>query len=240
MIADDGSGPSTKRVIDTCKNSLKLDIKHVWHDDDGFRKTKILNEAVKVSTGDYLIFLDGDCIPRSDFVETHVSHAEKGYFLSGGAFRLPMSVSKLISKDDIHSGRVFKIDWLRKAGVKACFKLSKLSTCKWFTQLMNIITPAKATWNGGNSSTWRQYFYDLNGFNEEMHYGSEDREFGSRLNNFGIKGKQIRYSAICLHLDHGRSYKTTEHLKKNRAIWYTTIKNRVVRTKNGIIKTKAS
>ncbi|WP_430812027.1 MULTISPECIES: glycosyltransferase family 2 protein [unclassified Carboxylicivirga] len=236
VIADDGSGPETKGVIERCRKILSLDIKHVWHDDDGFRKTKILNEAVKVSGGDYLIFLDGDCIPRRDFVETHLRNSAKGFFLSGGAFRLPMSVSKVISGDDIQSGRIFKIKWLLKAGVPLSVKASKLVESSWFTRFMNKVTPAGATWNGGNSSTWREYIFALNGFNEDMHYGAEDREFGSRLGNYGIRGKQIRYSAICLHLDHGRSYINNSHLKENKAIWRKSIKDKVLKTERGIIK----
>lgn len=236
VIADDGSGPETKAIIDKCKSNLKLNIKHVWHEDDGFRKTKILNEALKASTGEYIVFTDGDCVPRKDFIETHLRYAEEGYYLSGGAFRLPLSVSKLINAEDIQKGRVFNISWLRRAGVPATFKLSKLVKGKWFTHIMNVITPANATWNGGNASTYRKYFFELNGFNEDMRYGSEDREFGSRLDNLGLKSKQIRYSAICMHLDHGRSYKNKEHLKMNKAIWNKTIKNKITATKNGINK----
>ncbi|MCG8581086.1 MAG: glycosyltransferase family 2 protein [Bacteroidales bacterium] len=236
VIADDGSGPETKSVIEKCRIDLKLNILYVWHEDMGFRKTKILNDALKVSSGEYIIFTDGDCIPRKDFIETHLNYAEEGYYLSGGTLRLPMSVSQLISYNDIVSEKPFSIRWLRQVGMKRTFKLSKLSGFKAFTNFMNAITPAKATWNGGNSSTWREHFFELNGFNEEMRYGAEDREFGSRLNNMGLRSKQIRYSAICIHLDHSRGYKNKEHLSMNREIWNTTKRNKVIVTKNGIDK----
>ncbi|WP_430817011.1 glycosyltransferase family 2 protein [Carboxylicivirga sp. RSCT41] len=236
VIADDGSGAETKSVVEKCRTNLDLNILYVWHEDKGFRKTKILNEALKISTGEYIIFTDGDCIPRRDFIETHLSNAEDGYYLSGGYVRLPLSVSRLIGFEDIASGRAFSIRWLQKAGVKRSFKLSKLSGFKWFTQMMNLITPANATWNGCNASTWREYFFELNGFNEDMHYGAEDREFGSRLDNKGLRSKQIRYSAICIHLDHARAYKNKEHLIANQTIWRTTKRNKLIVTKNGIQK----
>lgn len=236
LIADDGSKEDTKTLVEECRKKYSLDIKHVWHEDLGFRKTAILNKAVKQSTGDYIIFTDGDCIPRRDFIKTHVDNSEKGYFLSGGAFRLPMNVSELISEDDIKKAKAFDIKWLKQAGVPCSFKLSKLLKSKCLTFLLNAMTPTKATWNGGNASTWREYLVELNGFNEDMHYGAEDREFGSRLKNFNIKSKQIRYSAICIHLEHSRGYVNKEHLNENKSIWKEAINNKIIKISNGIEK----
>ena len=74
----------------------------------------------------------------------------------------------------------------------------------------------------------------INGYNEEMHYGGQDREFGERLFNLGIKSKQICYSAIVLHLDHKRPYKTKESMDKNKAIRRNTRKSGIIETPNGI------
>ncbi len=71
---------------------------------------------------------------------------------------------------------------------------------------MNRITTTRATWNGHNASAWRDDLHRVNGFDERMKYGGEDRELGERLINAGIKPKQIRFSAICVHLDHDRGY----------------------------------
>jgi transketolase C-terminal domain/subunit len=76
----------------------------------------------------------------------------------------------------------------------------------------------------------------VNGFNEDMQYGGQDREFGERMFNMGIKSKQIVYSAICLHLDHKRPYKTKESIAKNVAIRKNTRKSGIVKTPNGIEK----
>lgn len=107
IIADDGSGGETRQLIDGYAGILP--IKHVWHEDKGFRKTKILNEALKAATADYLVFTDQDCVPRNDFIETHVAFAEKGYILSGGYFKLPMSISRQLTREDIVSGRAFRL-----------------------------------------------------------------------------------------------------------------------------------
>lgn len=234
VIADDGSREETKELIDSFKESLP--IVHVWQPDEGFQKSRILNKALVAAKSEYLIFTDQDCIPRKDFIETHIKHAQKGYMLSGGYFKLPMDISKQISHDDIASGRAFNLKWLREQGLKLTFKCTKLSKRGWFTRMMNHITPAGATWNGCNASGWRSDMLEINGYNEEMHYGGQDREFGLRLVNKGIKTKQIRYSAIALHLDHKRPYKTKETMEKNLGIRKETKRTGIIQTPHGIKK----
>lgn len=232
IIADDGSKEDTHQLIERFKN--KLPIKHVWHEDNGFQKSRILNSAILASAADYLIFTDQDCIPRKDFIAIHAAYATKGYFLSGGYFKLPMNISKQLTYKDIESENAFSLEWLRKQHMKCNFKCTKLIKNKTFRLFMNAITPTKATWNGCNASGWREDILAVNGFNEEMHYGGQDREFGERMFNMGIKSKQIRYSAIVLHLDHKRPYKTKESIEKNISIRRNTRKTGIIVTPNGI------
>ena len=166
IIADDGSTSDTADLIKTFCCSLPL--KHVWQEDKGFRKTKILNEAIKIATSDYLIFTDQDCIPRFDFIATHERFAESGKFLSGGYVKLPMLLSQ-------------KLD-------------------------------------------------------ERMAYGGEDRELGERLYNAGIRPRQIRYSAIALHLDHQRPYINQRAWDKNNMIRKETRRNNLIKTAFGLKK----
>ncbi|HNX66779.1 MAG TPA: glycosyltransferase family 2 protein [Bacteroidales bacterium] len=232
IIADDGSRDETRKLIDSFRD--RLPVKHVWHPDNGFQKCRILNMAILEATSDYLIFTDQDCIPRNDFVEVHLKYAQKGYLLSGGYVRLPMELSKNIIEEDIRSGNAFSLRWSLKGGLPLNFKCTKLIKSKVFTQLMNFITPTRATWNGCNSSGWKADMLTINGFNEEMQYGGQDREFGERLVNLGLKSKQIRYSAILLHLDHSRPYKTPESIAKNVSIRKNTRKKKIIETPRGI------
>lgn len=238
VIADDGSKEDTRLLIE--EFAKVLPIKHIWHEDRGFQKSQILNKALAASTADYLIFTDQDCIPRPDFVETHLRFSQKGYFLSGGYFKLPMDISLSITEDDIKSERAFSLKWLHAQGLKYSFKCTKLFNYDWFASFMNHITTAKATWNGCNASGWREDLMTINGFNEDMQYGGQDREFGERLFNLGLKSKQIRYTAICLHLDHKRPYKTKESIQKNIAIRKRTRKSGIIETPNGIRKIPSS
>lgn len=232
IIADDGSGPDTRQLIDRYANRLPL--RHVWHEDLGFRKTKILNEALRIATADYLIFTDQDCIPRADFVATHERLSRKGTLLSGGYFKLPMEISRHLTHDDVASGRAFRLDWLKSQGLKKSMKCTKLVQNKLFSSMMNALTPTHATWNGMNSSTWRTEILRTRGFDERMEYGGEDREMGERLINSGLMTRQIRYSAIVLHLDHGRPYVNEAAWERNNAIRKETKKLHLTETEHGL------
>ena len=239
IIADDGSGMPTREVIEFFQARGKLKIQHVWHEDNGFQKCQILNKAIAQTDCDYLIFTDGDCIPEPRFVEIHRELAAPKHFLSGGYIKLTMPVSEAITDADIANGVIFDIGWLKKNGQPANHKLWKLIKSKTIKALLNAITPTKATWNGMNSSAWTADIKACNGFNEDMQYGGLDRELGERLMNYGLKGKQVRYSVNCLHLDHPRAYDNPETWKKNYAI-----RNEVKRTgrhwtPNGIVKKPA-
>ncbi len=234
IIADDGSGPKTKELLDRLRPMISMPLVHVWQEDNGFQKSQILNKAIMAAKSDYLIFTDGDCIPRKDFVETHIQYREKGYFLSGGYFMLPMNISQAISKDDIIYQRCFDVKWLMNEGLPKSFKNNKLTAKGFWAKFLNTVTPTKPTWNGHNASGWKEDLVFINGFNQEMQYGGQDRELGERLFNKGLKSKQIRYSAIVIHLDHARGYVNEATWKKNFAIRENTRKNKVVKTPIGI------
>ena len=238
VIADDGSTQETFDLIESIQNEVFYPIRHIWHEDNGFQKTKILNKAIEISSAPYIIMSDGDCIPRSDFVEVHVKHRKKGLFLSGGYFMLPLNISNLISYQDVYDGHCFDLNWLKSNGLKTSFKNNKLTATGFKSSILNWLTPTIASWNGHNASGWKNDIMEINGFDERMQYGGEDRELGERLLNYGLKSKQIRYSAICLHLDHPRSYKTKESLERNLEIRRIVKAEKRTWTDFGIIKSE--
>lgn len=236
VIADDGSGPKTKELLEEMSQKVFYNIIHVWQEDDGFQKSRILNKAVEACNAEYIIMTDGDCIPREDFVEVHYINKEPGYFISGGYYMLPMNISKLITLEDIEKQHCFNIHWLKEKGIPKTFKNNKLTASGMISKLLNTFTPTNASWNGHNSSGWKKDIINVNGFDERMQYGGQDRELGERLFNFGIKSKQLRYSAVCVHLDHKRGYKTPESIAKNQAIRKETRSSKSVWTHYGITK----
>lgn len=236
IIADDGSTKETKKMLDVISEKTQLSINHVWHKDEGFQKTRILNKAILASKTEYCIFTDGDCIPRKDFVEVHLKKSSPNYFLSGGYFKLPLSISKIISKNDILQQRCFDLKWLRNKGLKSSVKNIKLSKIKTISFLFNLLTPTNPSWNGHNASTWKKDIINVNGFNNDMKYGGEDREFGERLINSGLRAKQVRYSAICIHLEHSRGYVNQDNIAKNKLIRSKTKSEKLIKTLNGILE----
>lgn len=237
VIADDGSGKDTAELIDNMRQKVSFPIRHVWHEDHGFAKCEILNKAIVAAEAPYLVFSDGDCIPRNDFLQIHFEERKESCFLSGGAIRLPMSLSKKIGAEDILSQNAFKKEWLITHGLKrSFFRNLKLTEQKATGQFMNKITPTKATWNGGNASVWKKDALAVNGFDERMRYGAQDREFGERLMNNDVRGIQIRYSAVCIHLEHSRGYVNEKDLKRNEEIRRMTKEKKISWTPYGIKK----
>lgn len=234
VIADDGSTKKTKNVIASFHNKFKYPIVHVWQEDDGFQKCKILNKAILKTNADYLLFTDGDCIPRTDFVKQHLKHKELGYFLSGGYFKFPMLTSKAITESDIIQQKCFSTKWLINHHVKKSFKLIKLTQISFLAAFMNWVTTTKRTFNGHNTSCFKTDLLAVNGFNEEMQYGGLDRELGERLFNYGVLSKQLRYHAICVHLDHKRGYSSPEIWEKNNEIRNYNKKNNITTIEKGI------
>jgi glycosyltransferase involved in cell wall biosynthesis len=234
IVADDGSGDETRAVIESLRSQIDIPIRHIWQEDDGFQKCKVMNKAIMASKSEYLIFTDGDCIPHPDFVRNHVELAAENTMLSGGYFKLPLNVSRAISKQDILSGNATRPGWLLKQGVPFTPKISKLFSHPMIGRILDALTITRATWNGHSSSTWKNHNIATNGFDERMQYGGQDREFGERLVNMGIKTRQVRYRCSCVHLDHGRGYARPESIAKNRAIRKHTRKQKVTATEYGI------
>ena len=236
VIADDGSTNETKALLERIQKEVFFPIVHVWHEDNGFQKSQILNKAIVKCNTSYIIMSDGDCIPRNDFVEQHIKYREEGFFLSGGYFMLPMDISDKITKDDIYAARCFDVRWLKKNGLKSSFKNNKLSAGTTKAAVLNAVTPTNASWNGHNASGWKKDIVAINGFDERMQYGGQDRELGERLFNLGINSKQIRYNAVVIHLDHPRGYKNEASIAKNQAIRKSTRDKKKQWTPYGILK----
>ena len=218
LIADDGSGEETRRLIAGFAGRSEFPIRHIWHEDQGYRRSIILNAAILASGGRYLVFSDGDCIPRRDFVRSHVELRAEGHFLSGGSVYLSMDVSRAIQSDDVSSGRFADPGWLRSAGQRLGRHRLRLSRPGFRATLLDHLTTTNPTWNLNNASTWRDPIFAVNGMEMEMQYGGADRALGSRLENLGLKGKRARFRAVLLHLDHTRPYKTKESIQKNKGI----------------------
>lgn len=236
IIADDGSREETRDLISGFAEGSPFPIRHLWHEDQGYRRSIILNAAILASRGEYLIFSDGDCIPRQDFVDAHLSLREEGAFLSGGSVYLSREVSEAITPEDVVSGRFADPAWLRGVGQRLGRHGLRLVPEGFRADLLDRLTPTNPTWNLNNASTWRDPLFAVNGMEMEMQYGGADRALGSRLENLGLRGKRARFRAVLLHLDHSRPYKTKESIQKNKAIRRRIVSRGEVRAHDGLLE----
>lgn len=234
VVADDGSGPETAEAIARVSGATGLRAVHVRHEDRGFRKCEILNRAIAASTGEYLVFSDGDCIPRRDFVEVHESLAAPGRFVSGGYLKVPQRVSDCIGIEEIRSGRFAELGWLWARGWRPGRRALRVLRNRTLARGLDAITPTRTQFGGHNASTWRTAIEQVNGFEMEMGYGGLDLALGMRLRNLGLRGRQARFRAVCVHLHHERPYKDPEIVRRNREIIDRILREGEVRARAGL------
>jgi glycosyltransferase involved in cell wall biosynthesis len=212
IIADDGSTPETREVIK--RHQLKFShIIHVWHEDDGFRKAKILNQAVAGARGEYLIFLDGDCIPFPDFIAEHLRIKEAGYMIAGNRILLSPKFSQQILANPQIVNNIVKwrlFNWLFAKLTKSVNKLLpalRLGNGKWRYRRSNNWKYPK----GCNFAVARADFMQVNGFDESFSgWGHEDADLFVRLLHSGVGIKDGRFAIPVLHLWHNQESRATE------------------------------
>jgi glycosyltransferase involved in cell wall biosynthesis len=234
LVADDGSGPETAAVIDRVRREAGLPAVHVWHEDRGFRKSEIMNRVIAASTGDYLLFTDGDSIPRADLVAVHRALARPGAYLGGGYLKLSPEASEAITVEDVRAGRFVELAWLRANGWRPGRRALRLVRSPVLAAALDRLTPTAPLFAGNNASVWREAMLAVNGFDMEMGYGGLDRAVGYRLVNLGVRGIQVRHRAVCMHLHHQRPYKDAEVMRRNREILDSIRRTGQTRARRGI------
>jgi hypothetical protein len=142
----------------------------------------------------------------------------------------------MVTREVIQSRRFSDPRWLRTRGVPLRRRMLKLTRSAWAARMLDAITTTRATWNGHNSSGWKEDLLRVNGFDERMGYGGLDRELGERLLNMGLRARQVRNRAVCLHLDHERPWRTGASLDQNLSIRRHTRSRKVIWTEHGIRK----
>lgn len=226
LIADDGSTYKTKEVVDFYIKEKKLPIKHIWHEDEGFRRTVILNKAIAVSSSDYIIQLDGDCIMHKNFVEDHIKSSRQKVFLFGSRVGIKQKYLPELFSYGIVDFPFFSGNITRKTRNLHIPFLADLNKEK--PGLSKKV-------RGCNLSFWRADFLKINGYNEEMTgWGKEDSEMVIRLLNNGILGKRLRYKAIIYHIWHKVSSREKEDI--NSRIQQEAIDKELKFCRNGINK----
>jgi len=224
IIADDGSKPETKVLVDTFKEKFTVPLRYIWHEDQGFRRSAILNKSIALAQGDYIIQLDGDCIVHKDFVKDHNTSAEADTFLYGSRVNIQEAFLPTLYKEE-----TIKFSYFAK-GIK---KRTRNLHIPLLANLYKRKDELSKKVRGCNLSYWKSDFFKINGYNEDMTgWGREDSELVIRLLNNGIQGKRLRYKAIIYHIWHNESSK--ERLDINQKIQEDALKNKVKRCERGV------
>jgi glycosyltransferase involved in cell wall biosynthesis len=211
IIAEDSSNEDVLKTVNKFKKFLTNDIIHLTQSDEGFRKSKILNESIRKSNTDYLIFIDGDCVPHSEFVKAHSDNIENNTVLCGRRVFLGKELSTSITKDNILS---LKYQKLRTRQFLDAFKKTKDASRSLEEGLIikkNVFRKALRRKDvhivGSNYSLHKKLLEKINGF-DENYVGpgiGEDSDIEYRLRLLGAKFKSIRNLAILYHLYHDKT-----------------------------------
>jgi glycosyltransferase involved in cell wall biosynthesis len=217
VICDDGSKEDTKHLIEKFQSDYPVKINHLWQEDIGFRKTLILNKGINAAKGDYLVFLDGDCIPQKDFIAQHKKLSQQNHLVTG---------SRILSKESITKDLCSKGIWSSKfLGVTALIWSLKGLINKFLPLYIKLPDHSmrlykRFEWRrikGCNMACWKSDALAINGFDETLTgWGHEDADFVFRLQNKGVIRKSGAWATEVIHLWHKMANKETA--EKNAAI----------------------
>lgn len=206
IIVEDGENPDMQQYIQTITD---LKVKHTTQIDKGVRKARSQNNGILAATSEYLIFIDGDCLLYSTFIEGHVALAEKGYALSGRRINLNKDLTKKLRNHNLNPKNIedniftkylylsFDRDVRFEQGIT-------LNPKGFFYNNFVAKRDRNTAILGCNFSCWKKDFLFLNGFDEN--YGEtaipDDMDWDWRFKAYGIKIKSCKNIANMMHLHH--------------------------------------
>ncbi len=241
LIADDGSTSGTRDAVQEMQRSLHdfFPIKHVWQEDIGFRKPRILNETVRQATGDYLVFIDGDCMAHRHFIRAHVGHSDPAAILGGKRVEIGKKLTEqLLEEGTVLNSFNFRLIQDSLAGNSRKVEEAIQIKNRLLRRLMHRDQITDDGIWGCNFSLSKKLFMDINGCDEDFLDGSlEDNDLGIRVLNQGKQVRSVRGLAIVLHLWHPSSWSFEgDKYRYNHQIIERRIEFKETFCKNGIRK----
>jgi glycosyltransferase involved in cell wall biosynthesis len=232
IIADDGSTANTQAAIASLQARSPVPLLHVWQPDDGFRAAMARNRATKASKGDYVVFLDGDCIPQPDFIARHRALAKRGYLVTGSRILLSAELTgRILSEQiDINAASV-----AQKLGFR--FKGHVNKVLQWLLRWPDLGRESKRfTWRrikSCNLGVWRADLDAVNGFDSSfVGWGYEDSDIVVRLFNAGVMRKDGAMATEVLHLWHREAKRDQE--ASNKAIVLQRAQDKTILATEGL------
>lgn len=221
LVADDGSGEATAQVVKEFSDRMPGRVRHIWHEDMGFRLGAIRNKAIAASRSDYIIQIDGDIILHPAFVADHERFARNGSFVTGSRKLLDEPATTALVAGNM------KLDSLYRNSPLRCYPL---------TLAMQNLRSADGTYvRGCHMAFWRADLMAVNGYNEDIcGWGREDSEISWRLMNYGLRKRFLKFGAVEFHLYHPEN--SREQDARNMSIMEQARMSGITRIPNGIVR----
>lgn len=203
IITDDGSSEKVLNFIDDLIESAKFKIKHIYQEDKGFRKTRALNNAVRESEGDYLIFCDQDLIFPNDYIEKILKNAKKNEYLMGRAHNTEFDEKNMILKK-LNETKDYSLieEVIPKSYSEDMLHQYKLDKKRRILQRL-FLNKRGIRLAGMSYGLFKDDYLKVNGYDEKYQgWGYEDDDFGNRLCVSGVKSRELKTDMIQLHLYH--------------------------------------
>lgn len=193
VIADDGSGTETKKLIEHYQQIFPVPLVHSWIPDCGFRLSMSRNKAIVKATGDYIVMVDGDMVLTPHFIKDHQKLMQQGFFVVGS--RAPLS-------ENATRRRLQTLDpvfYFWSSGLMKRLVLVRIPFLSTWLKGKSGISRAR----GCHLAFWKKDCVTVNGFDENFEsWGYEDSDFFQRLLNIGINRKNTKGMAGAVHLYH--------------------------------------
>lgn len=232
LVADDGSGLATRRLIETWADAFegrRVRLQHVWHEDRGFRLGAIRNRALAQATAPYVIQVDGDVLLHRHFVRAHLRYARHGRFLCGRRADLTPAMAERLKRGTAFEGTV-----PAHALAGHVFARYRLPILTPLFLAMYRSSPTKGVF-GSNLSYWLADAFRVNGYDEDFHgWGKEDNEFVLRLMNSGVRRRTLLWTGLEYHLPHPESDRSLTI--RNAQLLAIARSERRTRCRNGIVR----
>jgi glycosyltransferase involved in cell wall biosynthesis len=233
IVADDGSTETTRKLVQSMAAVFPVPLRHIWQEDLGFRAARCRNLGIAASKGDYILLIDGDMILHPSFIADHLMLAEPGYFLQGGRFKTTAKeTARLLAGGKAVFAPWADVDFHVFDGIRRLYSFRAPPLARWKAHGKN----------GGrvmscNMSFWRSDLLRVNGFDERMEgYGAEDRELAARMENAGLRRRQLKWCALAAHLEHKTRAQVdvNDMSLPNNRIYRATLTERITRCVQGI------
>ena len=202
IVADDGSREDTRALVEQTVPGFPVPLAHVWQEDLGFRAGAARNRATGRARGEYIVFLDGDCVPRPDFIARHRALAERGWMVAGNRILLSEAFTARALRERLPLHAWSAPQWRaarRRGDINRTLPLVHLP----LGPLRKIAASRWQRVRTCNLGVWTDDFRRVRGFDESFEgWGFEDSDLAVRLLNAGVRRKEGAFATGVLHLWH--------------------------------------